>query len=341
MIRPGAGHVIQIPLSEADGTEPAYLVQPTSHAGRVVTGVIFVTTVSDHSFSHSAIAFADKLAEQSYKVLIVSVQAVNVENECCGNVERMRYVAEWFRQSHDIQRLAAIGFEEGADAVLDLNDTYEKFDCFIAISPIGLRSSSVWTPKLPILIVVGEKSSFCQTEQFKSICQWIERTKDEDELRDRSKFEVLLRVMKNQTLDFAFSDITNEDAVTQCYGYLLDWLLQYLHRFAMAACTSDSTLNSLQLLDEDDCLDIVVDPWLALSYFGRNGPFQNVGLQRWRESRSCWLIETHPRMSLRYSLPRHEILSELSNVQRTFDLPQPTRLGDVVTLLTEVWEYQQ
>lgn len=175
MILPGAGYVIQIPLSDTC-TETAYLVQPASHAGRVVTGVILVHSAEENIFCHSAITFADKLAEQAYKVIIVRMKISDQDVEDCRNREKMGRVAEWFRVSHDIQRLAAIGFEEGADAVFDLNDVCDQFDCFVAISPIGLRSATTWTPKLPTLIVVGEKSSFCHTAQVDTRCILSHRT---------------------------------------------------------------------------------------------------------------------------------------------------------------------
>ena len=81
----------------------------------------------------------------------------------------------------------------------------------------------------------------------------------------------------NQQNGFAFSNITDEDAATQAIAEILDWLVQHLHRFKVAAATSDT------------------DPWWPQ---GRNGPFFNVGLHTWQESRVTWLTPTQARCVL-------------------------------------------
>jgi hypothetical protein len=78
----------------------------------------------------------------------------------------------------------------------------------------------------------------------------------------------------NQQSGFAFSNITDEDAATQAIAEILDWLVQHLHRFQVAAATSDT------------------DPWWPQ---GRNGPFFNVGLRTWQDSRATWLTPTQTR----------------------------------------------
>lgn len=44
----------------------------------------------------------------------------------------------------------------------------------------------------------------------------------------------------NQDKGFAFSSITEEDAATQAIAEVLDWLVMHLHRFRIAAATSDT-----------------------------------------------------------------------------------------------------
>lgn len=44
----------------------------------------------------------------------------------------------------------------------------------------------------------------------------------------------------NQGSSFAFSQITDEDAATQAIAEILDWLVLHLHRFRIAAATSDT-----------------------------------------------------------------------------------------------------
>lgn len=46
--------------------------------------------------------------------------------------------------------------------------------------------------------------------------------------------------MVNQQKGFAFCGITDEDAATQAIAEVLDWLGMHLHRFRLAACTSDT-----------------------------------------------------------------------------------------------------
>ena len=97
-VYPGAGYTLQFPLDNSnlyvsrsssqmktldDRLLDAYFVAPASHFGRVVTGVVFVAeqsrasravaseTSSTNQFSITAISFADKLAEQGYKVLVL------------------------------------------------------------------------------------------------------------------------------------------------------------------------------------------------------------------------------------------------------------------------------
>ena len=78
----------------------------------------------------------------------------------------------------------------------------------------------------------------------------------------------------NQQSGFAFSNIKDEDAATQAIAEMLDWLVQHLHRFKVAAATSDT------------------DPWWPQ---GRNGHFCNVGLRTWQDSRVAWLTPTQTR----------------------------------------------
>lgn len=58
---------------------------------------------------------------------------------------------------------------------------------------------------------------------------------------ERSEAQSLrTRVFVNQDKGFAFSSITEEDAATQAIAEVLDWLVTHLHRFRVAAATSDT-----------------------------------------------------------------------------------------------------
>lgn len=90
---------------------------------------------------------------------------------------------------------------------------------------------------------------------------------------------------------------------------------------------------------------------------GLNGPFHNIGLQKWQETRQTWTTSTQPRyvypslvMCYSYSIcspiRRSPVSSDLifdglSSLRRTFDLPQPMALADLVDILVEIWEVQE
>ncbi|KAJ8576117.1 hypothetical protein ON010_g3090 [Phytophthora cinnamomi] len=185
-------------------------------------------------------------------------------------------------------------------------------DCVVAMCPKGLvpwnpigegesvDAAEATSPILPLLLQLGEKSPYAGSEAAAT--------------------SLKASLFVNQQSGFAFSNITDEDAATQAIAEILDWLVQHLHRFQVAAATSDT------------------DPWWPQ---GRNGPFFNVGLRTWQESRTTWLTATQTRPPRPPPVPAHLLFDGLSSVRRTFDLPQRMRLGDVIELFAEIWDVQQ
>lgn len=110
------------------------------------------------------------------------------------------------------------------------------------------------------------------------------------------------RVFRNQGKGFAFSYITDEDAATQAIAEVLDWLVAHLHRFRTAAGTSDGDPWCVA-----HCCCCCCSCWYGRLMRvwhmmptdrwpqGRNGPFFNVGLKTWQDTRTQWIAETQPR----------------------------------------------
>ncbi|RLN14319.1 hypothetical protein BBJ28_00012111 [Nothophytophthora sp. Chile5] len=377
----GAGSTLQFPLDHtpvhAPPTTPealpgrlqdAYFVAPASHIGRVVTGVVFVAEQSRVSrefaagagaterFGLTTISFADKLAEQGYKVLVLDLfQEGKQPSEAAVDdlVLIVQQAALYLKQKHDIQRVGFCGVGAGAD--LSIKVAMERsaaMDCVVAMCPKGLLSwkplaptengggvsEDVTPPIIPLLLLLGDRSPYATSEAtLVSSCA----------ANHQAAAVLKASLFVNQRSGFAFSNITDEDAATQAIAEILDWLVRYLHRFQMAAATSDT------------------DAWWPQ---GRNGPFFNVGLNTWQESRATWLTATQTRcVARRYDavrsdegtdclcfcfcvrcspprpppVPTHLLFDGLSSVRRTFDLPQRMRLSDVIELFAEIWEVQQ
>ncbi|TMW63117.1 hypothetical protein Poli38472_002058 [Pythium oligandrum] len=330
----GAGRLLQVPTQADDeALEDAYFVTPADHVGRVVTGVVFIGEGSRRDatqflnedkalveqFGIASVSFADKLAEQGYKVLVLrATKAVEAESE--QEIQRLEQAAAFLRTDHSIQRLALFGYGAGADLVIKVAvEKPQPFDCYVALSPEGRLTWSAdgrdaSTPLAPTLVLVGGKTPYAQTDA----CERLSKVLTHADEKHPSTFRS--RVFRNQSKGFAFSGITDEDAATQAIAEVLDWLVAHLHRFRVAACTSDT------------------DPWWPQ---GRNGPFFNCGLRTWQEARDAWVTPTQTRPPRPPSVPSHLIFDGLSSVRRTFDLPQRMALGDIVELFVEIWEVQQ
>ncbi|CAH0476338.1 unnamed protein product [Peronospora belbahrii] len=354
----GAGLTLQFPLdhSSVSNIDPlpleirlqdAYFVAPASHIGRVVTGLVFVAEQSPvsrafatdaaeiidhadmtHRFGLTTISFADKLAEQGYKVLVLDLfQEGNValtDSTIQKHVAIIQQAALYLKQKHDIQRVGLCGVGAGADLAIKVAmEQSAPMDCVVAMCPKGLvswkpfkedQNADVSQPSIiPVLLQLGEKSSYAASEAYQTLLSSCAGSSQAVTALKASLFV-------NQQSGFAFSNITDEDAATQAIAEILDWFLQHLHRFQVATATSDT------------------DPWWPQ---GRNGPFLNVGLRTWQESRAIWLAPTQARPPRPPPVPAHLLFDGLSSVRRTFDLPQRMRLGDVIELFAEIWDVQQ
>ncbi|KAJ0411693.1 hypothetical protein ATCC90586_002077 [Pythium insidiosum] len=334
--------------ASADDSDAAYFVAPASHIGRVVTGVVFCdeplrsssssasAAAVDQGFSLASVAFADKLAEQGYKVVVLGD---GLSLETADAERRVAQAAAFLRRQHGVQRVALMGFGAAADAVLRLavqpsTPTAPVVDCVVALSPDG---RALWADGAapvehahalpPTLVLVPGKSAYAASEEFRRLQRVFRAAPTFSS--DPPSFRA--RVFPDRSKGFAFSGITDEDAATQAIAEILDWLVVHLHRFRIAACTSDA------------------DPWWPQ---GRNGPFLNVGLQAWQASRSAWITPTHEQSVAMRALsssrpgrpprvPSHLVFDGLSSVRRTFELPQRMALGDVVEIFVDIWEVQQ
>ncbi|GAB9464629.1 hypothetical protein Gpo141_00002058 [Globisporangium polare] len=359
MLFAGAGAAIQFPLNHsrssvssssssaaaaASSTETrnAYLVTPAAHIGRVVTGVVFIAqqtrllnreftqgVASQNSsvveeFGLATISFADKLAEQGYKVFVLNVFPEKAKADSDDVVdEQMRVVEQavfFLKQKQDIQRVALCGFGPGADLAIKMSiERPALLDCSIMMCPNGnlawTKPEGAPTPA-PMLLLVGDKNPFSQSQAFQQLTD----TFAADTNTAVSSPILRSRVFPNQDKGFAFSYITDEDAATQAIAEILDWLVTHLHRFRAAAGTSDG------------------DPWWPQ---GRNGPFFNVGLKTWQDTRAQWVTQTQARPPPPAPVPSHLLFDGLSSVRRTFELPHRMRLADVIELFVEIWDVQQ
>ncbi|RLN50001.1 hypothetical protein BBJ29_002772 [Phytophthora kernoviae] len=332
----GVGSTLQFPLDHSPilPSEPpvastdlegrlqdAYFVVPASHIGRVVTGVVFVAEQSRVSrvfaegagatdrFGLTTISFADKLAEQGYKVLVLDLfQEGKTPTESTEEqVAIVQQAALYLKQKHDIQRVGLCGVGAGADLGIKVSmERSAALDCIVAMCPKGQLAwkpvdstdvvdvSQVMPPIIPLLLQLGEKSPYAASEAYQTLLSSCAAN-------PLAATALKASLFVNQQSGFAFSNITDEDSATQAIAEILDWLVQHLHRFQVAAATSDT------------------DPWWPQ---GRNGPFLNVGLRTWQESRATWITATQPRPPRPPPVPAHLLFDGLSSVRRTFDLPQ-------------------
>lgn len=198
MIFAGAGSAIQFSLNHSRSptsvsaassseTQSAYLVTPAAHIGRVVTGIVFVaqetrllstefashTSASAEEFGLAAISFADKLAEQGYKVLALNLFPTNARaTDASAVAENMRVVEQaalFLKQKQDIQRVALCGVGAGADLAIKMSiEQPALLDCAIVMCPNGelawtAPSDSSGNTPAPTLLLVGDKNPFASS----------------------------------------------------------------------------------------------------------------------------------------------------------------------------------
>ena len=80
------------------------------------------------------------------------------------------------------------------------------------------------------------------------------------------------------------------------------------------------------------------DPWWPT---GRSGEFHNHGLANWHGLRQRWKKKTVKALPKKPPIPPYDDLIEgLANRRRTFLLPGPIRLPDLIEVYTDIWEVE-
>jgi dienelactone hydrolase len=207
----GAGQIVSFPFylscssrNEQDQPrhykEQAYFVCPAAHIGRVVTGVILVSdkvSVSPEIMSHlpeglamevlnkfgmSAISFADKLAEQGYKVLVVDLSSTSVVNSWRIDInsstqdlvkikiELLENASKFLKKDNDIQRVALMGVGNAGDVVLQASiDSASLADSAIVMCPNGSipwkDPSSSSKNIIPTLVLIGDRNAYVHSTE--------------------------------------------------------------------------------------------------------------------------------------------------------------------------------
>lgn len=84
-------------------------------------------------------------------------------------------------------------------------------------------------------------------------------------------------------------------------------------------------------------LHVPHDPWFP---HGGGGGFLNVGLLNWLAMRSAWLSRPPGFVEPPYppELDSEELIDNLARLQRTYTLPGPVRLPDLIDLYQDIWE---
>jgi hypothetical protein len=79
------------------------------------------------------------------------------------------------------------------------------------------------------------------------------------------------------------------------------------------------------------------DPWFP---HGLRGGFFGAGLRNWKAMRESWLSRPPNFVPPDYppELDSEELIEELSKLQRTYTLPGPMRLPDIVDLFQDIWD---
>jgi len=84
-------------------------------------------------------------------------------------------------------------------------------------------------------------------------------------------------------------------------------------------------------------LSLPKDPWFPQ---GVRGGFFNVGLRNWNEMRLSWVAKPPGFVMPPYppEVDSDEVIEELSRLQRTYTLPGPMRLPDIIDLYLDCWD---
>lgn len=72
--------------------------------------------------------------------------------------------------------------------------------------------------------------------------------------------------------------------------------------------------------------------------------FVNSGEKQWRSGRKAWTTQTVTHENMRPMpppLPYEELVEGLATMRRTYELPTPVRLGDLVEVYLDVWDAQE
>ncbi|KDO21021.1 hypothetical protein SPRG_13949 [Saprolegnia parasitica CBS 223.65] len=326
MQHPVVGAGSEIEWSSPDGPQRGYLVFPEAHVGRIMTGVVIAADAPGFA-SHHVRTFADKLAEQGYKVLVPEApyaplsavdevsrtpQFVQWQREAAAKQDdvlaRLRAARDVLKNFHEVTRVGVLGLGVGSEAALALaSESPASFDAAVVLCPTTLAPVPLSTPTL---LVTGDRYEYIDMKQIR---EYVAVANVDSHLRVKA-------LAGGQRHGFCFSHIMDEDAGTLAIAEVLDWLIFYLHRFRLAAGTSDG------------------DPWWPQ---GRNGPFYNVGLANWQANRAQWTTPVRPRPPRRPPVDSSLILEGLASMRRTFELPQPMNLSDVIALYVDIWDVNQ
>jgi len=72
---------------------------------------------------------------------------------------------------------------------------------------------------------------------------------------------------------------------------------------------------------------------------GRDGEFVNVGLNLWNQQREQWQRAVGPvDRTPAAPIPYDEVLTGLASLRRTYELPHPIRLPDLIDIYLDIWE---
>ncbi|ETW07090.1 hypothetical protein H310_03160 [Aphanomyces invadans] len=319
----GAGSVVEWHDDEGDVSVPvqAYLVYPDVHVGRIMTGVVVVPDCAGFSTTYVR-TFADNLAEQGYKVIVLELSVTTATADEWTNsgtfrkwrdsavaaeattVRRALRCRDLLKHTYEVQRVGVLGLGYGAEVAIRLANS---FDAVALLSPTALPAPS---PSIPTLLVAGDRNEYIDSSKIKAFVESF----------PSSPHAVRVRVVPGQRHGFALSRIADEDAATLAIADILDWFIMHLHRFRTALCTSDG------------------DPWWPQ---GKNGPFYNVGLGRWQAQRASWLTVTRPRPPKPEPVALELLLEGLTSMKRTYDLPHPMALADLVGIYIDIWDINQ